>query len=214
MEKSEKKGIFVVLEGPEGAGKTTQLRKLQSELENRGHSVVVTREPGGTPLAEQLRELVKQTGAEPVTPAAELLMIEAARAQHVARVIAPALAAGKIVLCDRFTDSTSAYQGYGRGMDGAWIAELNRRVCGDTVPDRVLVFDVDRATGRMRTGKRALAADATDRFEQSDEAFHERVRAGFLALAAAAPERYRVIAAAADPEAVFGQVREAVHELF
>lgn len=180
---------LVTLEGGEGAGKTTVLAALRAALEATGREVVVTREPGGTPLAEKIRELLLQPGDEPVAAETELLLMFAARAQHVRRTVMPALERGAWVLGDRFTDSSFAYQGGGRGLDVAFIAELERRVVG-VRPGLTLLLDLDVAAGRARISGRD---PRPDRIERERDAFFERVRVAFLARAAAEPERFRVV---------------------
>ena len=168
------RGKFITLEGGEGAGKSTNLEYVRKCLAERGHEVLVTREPGGTPLAEEIRALVTAPRSEPVDAVAETLLIFAARAQHVATVIAPALTAGRWVLCDRFTDSTFAYQGGGRGVDEELLEQLAERVHGHCWPDLTIYLDapVDAALKR-------IAHRASDRFESEQEAFFERVRRVF-----------------------------------
>ena len=180
---------LVTLEGGEGAGKTTVLAALRAALEATGREVVVTREPGGTPLAEKIRALLLQPGDEPVAAETELLLMFAARAQLVRRAVLPALERGAWVLSDRFTDSSFAYQGGGRGLDVAFIAELERRVVGIR-PGLTLLLDLDVAEGRARIAGRD---PRPDRIECERDAFFERVRAAFLARAAAEPERFRVV---------------------
>ena len=186
------RGKFITLEGGEGVGKSTNLRFIIQWLENRGIEYVQTREPGGTPLAEELRGLLLAKRAEAVNPTAELLMVFAARAQHLNSVIKPALAAGKWVICDRFTDATYAYQGGGRGLDRELIEELEQTVQGDLRPDRVLLLDLDPAVGLQR----AAATGEADRFESEQLGFFNKVRAAYRARAEAAPERYAIIDAA------------------
>lgn len=201
-------GRFIVIEGSEGAGKSTQVDLLKQRLEQLGIPVRASREPGGTALGEALRALLLQADAEPMAVDAELLLIFAARAEHLAKVIRPALARGEWVLCDRFTDATYAYQGAGRGIDAARIAHLERWVQGDLCPDRVLVLDLPVVRGLARAGKRGAA----DRFEQEDLAFFERVRHAYLQRAERDPIRYRVIDASRSPEvvcdALLAQLRE------
>jgi len=180
---------FVSLEGGEGAGKTTVLDALRATLQEDGHEVVCSREPGGTPLAEMIRGLLLDPAHEPASADTELLLMFAARAQHMHETIAPALARGAWVLCDRFTDSSYAYQGAGRGLDPAWIAELERRVVG-LQPGLTLLLDIDVARGRERTRGRDLVPD---RIESERDEFFERVRAGYRARAAADPARFRVV---------------------
>ncbi|MBN8431486.1 dTMP kinase [Microbulbifer salipaludis] len=185
-------GKFITLEGGEGVGKSTNLQFITGWLEHRGIDYVQTREPGGTPLAEQLRTLLLEKREEAVDPTAELLMVFAARAQHLNTVIKPALAAGKWVVCDRFTDATYAYQGGGRGLDRALIAQLEQTVQGALRPDRVLLLDLDPEIGLQR----AASTGAADRFESEQAAFFRKVRAAYRARADVAPERYAVIDAA------------------
>jgi dTMP kinase len=194
---------FVSLEGGEGAGKTTVMEALRVSLQRDGFEVVCTREPGGTPLAEQIRGLLLDTRHEPPAAETELLLMFAARAQHVREAILPALERGAWVISDRFTDSSYAYQGGGRGLDMAFIAELERRVVG-LQPGLTLLLDLGVGAGRERTRGRDQAAggNGPDRIEREHDAFFERVRATFLARAAAEPRRFRVIDAARPADAV------------
>ncbi|WP_277052757.1 dTMP kinase [Zestomonas thermotolerans] len=185
-------GLFITLEGPEGAGKSTNRDYLADRLRERGLEVVLTREPGGTPLAERIRDLLLAPSAEPMAVDTELLLMFAARAQHLAQVIRPALERGTVVLCDRFTDATYAYQGGGRGVPETRIAELERFVQGELRPDLVLVFDLPVEVGLAR----AAARGRLDRFEQEGQGFFEGVRQAYLRRAQATPERYRIIDAA------------------
>jgi dTMP kinase len=195
-----KKGLFVTLEGPDGAGKSTQRRLLAAALRKAGHKVVETREPGGSPLAEVIRALVLDPKHHGLTDRAELLLFEAARAQHVADTILPALKVGAVVLCDRFSDSTLAYQGAGRALKRADVEWLNRFATAGLAPDLTLVFDLGSAEG-LRRAKRLKGS--ADRMEQADLAFHRRVRAAFLALARSAPRRVKRLAVdGKTPEAV------------
>jgi dTMP kinase len=198
------RGRFVTLEGIEGAGKSTLTRALGEWLEAQGHSVLLTREPGGTALAERLRQIVLERGAEQVGPVAETLVMFAARALHVQNLIKPALLRGAWVVCDRFTDATRAYQGAGRGVDAALIETLARAVQADLVPDCTLLLDLPVTAGMARA--RARSGADSDRFEAETVAFFERVRAGYLSVARAEPARVSIIDAAA-PEA---RVRAAV----
>lgn len=209
------RGKFITLEGPEGAGKSTQAKLLADVLQARGIGVVLTREPGGTPLAEELRGLLKhfRSAAESMTPEAELLLMNAARAQHVQYKILPALEAGNWVICDRFSDSTLAYQGFARGMDIAGIRAVIRMAVGNCSIDRTLLFDLPPETGFERAGRRLSTAGNYDRFEQEDRDFHQRVRHGFLTLAQEEPERFRVIRADQEIHRVHADVLEAVHDL-
>ncbi|MGY0560768.1 dTMP kinase [Luteimonas sp. A277] len=189
---------FVSLEGGEGAGKTTVLGTLRRALATGGDEVVLTREPGGTPLAETIRSLLLDPGHEPAAPETELLLMFAARAQHVREVIRPALQRGAWVLCDRFTDSSYAYQGGGRRLDAGLIETLEHAVVG-LRPGLTLLLDLDVVTGRERTRGRDLVPD---RIERERDGFFERVRAVFRDRAAAEPSRFRVIDAAQPVEAV------------
>jgi len=172
--------VFIVVEGIEGSGKSTLVNELARTLRSDGHEVVTTREPGGTPLGNAVRQLFLTTSAA-MTPLTEALLVNAARAQHVSAVIGPALSAGRTVVCDRFTDSTLAYQGYGRGLPLNDLQRLCDLATGEVNPDLVLVLDVPVSVGRARMRERAAAAD---RIESEDDGFHERVRQGFLELAA------------------------------
>ena len=185
-------GLFITLEGPEGAGKSTNRDYLAARLAERGIEVLLTREPGGTPLAERVRELLLAPSDEPMAVDTELLLVFAARAQHLERVIRPALARGCVVLCDRFTDATYAYQGGGRGVPEARIALLESFVQGGLRPDLTLVFDLPVEVGLAR----AAARGRLDRFEQEERGFFEAVRQAYLRRAAAEPQRYRILDAA------------------
>lgn len=189
---------FISLEGGEGAGKSSAIAAIRDLLQARGHEVVLTREPGGTPLAERIRDLLLGMHEESLAPETELLLMFAARAQHVREVILPALQRGAYVVSDRFTDSSYAYQAAGRGIDPGFIAELERRVVGIR-PGLTVLMDVDVRVGRARTQGRDLGPDRIER-EQDD--FFERVREGFRRRAAAEPERFRVVDAGQSPVAV------------
>ncbi len=180
---------FITLEGGEGAGKSTCITFLRDYFEKKNLPLLLTREPGGTPLAEEVRELLLRKREERVTADAELLLIFAARAQHLQQVIEPALARGEWVLCDRFTDATYAYQGAGRGLSSARIAELETMVQGDLRPGLTLLLDLPVQQGMERAAARA----EKDRFESEQLAFFERVRAGYRARAAAEPLRFRIV---------------------
>lgn len=185
-------GLFITLEGPEGAGKSTNREYLAERLREQGIEVLLTREPGGTPLAERIRELLLTPSDEAMAADTELLLVFAARAQHLAEVIRPALARGCVVLCDRFTDATYAYQGGGRGLSGTRIATLENFVQGELRPDLTLVFDLPIEVGLSR----AAARGRLDRFEQEGRDFFDAVRHTYLQRAAAEPARYRVLDAA------------------
>lgn len=205
-----RRGRFVTFEGGEGAGKSTQIRLLAAWLETQGVPVVMTREPGGTPGAERIRKLLVEGDADAWTPMTEALLHYAARVEHVARVVQPALAAGRWVLSDRFADSTIAYQGYGHGLGQARIAGLHRAALGRFRPDLTLVLDIGVARGLAR----AAARRGTEtRYESMDTAFHRRVRAGFLEIARIDPARCVVVDARAGAERVHGRVRAALAPL-
>jgi dTMP kinase len=190
------RGRFWTLEGPEGAGKTTQLARLQVRLEEAGYPVVRTREPGGDAVGERVRELLLSTE---MTAEAELLLFAAARAQNVAQIVRPALQSGALVLCDRFTDSSLAYQGFARGLSLDAIRAINVFATGALIPEKTFLLDLPAAEGlaRRRTGE-------TNRLDDESLAFHERVRAGFLSLAAAEPERFVVVDATRSEDGVAG----------
>jgi dTMP kinase len=198
---------FVTFEGGEGGGKSTQLRILAEALRGVGETVVTTREPGGAPGAEEIRRLLVEGEPGRWPAEAEALLHFAARAEHLAKVIRPALEAGRWVLCDRFADSTLAYQGYGQGLDLAWLTQLRARVVGATEPGLTLILDLPVATGLGR-------AATQQRYERMGRAFHEKLQAGFLAIAKAEPERCTVIDATRSIEAVTADVRAAVTKHF
>ena len=185
------RGLFISLEGGEGSGKTTQIRAVQMALQGQGHDVIVTREPGGTPEAEQIRGLLVRRYGGDWSAEAEALLFFAARTMHVRDLIAPALAAGKTVITDRFTDSTRAYQAYGRQFDRDWIERLNTLALGDFAPDLTLILDLPAEQGLARAAHRRTPDE--DRFETLDLDFHHRMREGYLAIALAEPRRCRVI---------------------
>jgi dTMP kinase len=203
-------GRFISLEGIEGAGKSTLARALEATLTERGLTVRLTREPGGTPLAERLRTLVLERGAERISAEAETLLMFAARAVHVENLILPALDRGEWVICDRFTDATRAYQGAGRGVDAALIERLADTVHGTLWPHRTLLLDLPVEVGLARARRRSAAGD---RFEDEDRRFFERVRARYLALAASEPARMRVLDAAGAPDDVAARARAAIADL-
>jgi dTMP kinase len=200
---SEGRGRLIAFEGTEGTGKSTCLRLIAEALRRQGCRVCETREPGGTPLGAEIRRVVMHLDGAPPTPVAELLLYLADRAQHIDAVIRPALAAGSVVLTDRFSASTIAYQGYGRALDLATVVQLDALVRGDLTPDLTIVLD-----GPVEIGLRRALVD--DRFHRADVTFHQRVRQGFLAQAAQAPERFRIIDAARPREAVAADVLAAV----
>ena len=202
-------GLFITLEGPEGAGKSTNRDYLAELLGACGREVVLTREPGGTPLAERIREILLAPAAEPMAVDTELLLMFAARAQHLAQVVRPALARGALVLCDRFVDATYAYQGGGRGVPVERIATLEAFVLGDLQPDLTLVFDLPVEIGLARAARRG----ALDRFEQEQRAFFEAVRQTYLDRAQAVPARYRLIDASRSLAEVQAELRALVATL-
>ena len=198
---------FLTLEGVDGAGKSTHIEFIADAVRPKGGHVIVTRERGGTDLAERLRQTIL---AEPMPPILETLLVFAARADHVARVIKPALAAGHFVICDRFTDATAAYQGAGHGVSAELIARLADAAHPGLRPDRTLVFDCPYEVSSARLAK---AGRALDRFEREDRAFFERVRSAYLALAKSEPSRVRVIDASGDAAAVRKQIKSALEGL-
>jgi dTMP kinase len=205
---TQQQGRFITLEGTEGAGKSTALTLVREAIEAAGHRVVVTREPGGTPLGEDLREVLlghKHTG---MSDDAELLLMFAARAEHLHQVIEPALAAGRWVICDRFTDATYAYQGGGRGLPRERIAQLEGWVQGDRRPDLTLLLDLPVAQGLERAGRRSTP----DRFESEQTAFFERVRQAYLDIAQREPGRVRTIDASQDLLAVSAAIEAVMRE--
>jgi dTMP kinase len=197
-------GRFITLEGIEGVGKSTNLHYLSHLVSDAGHDVVITREPGGTELAEQIRELVLMHSDERMPPAAELLLMFAARAVHLENKILPALAEGQWVICDRFTDATYAYQGGGRGADKALIERLEQDIQGDLRPDLTLLLDANPVVGMKRARERGEA----DRFETERNDFFVKVREAYLERARAEPHRIKVIDAAASLGDVQDNIRE------
>jgi dTMP kinase len=206
----------VTLEGGEGSGKSTQLSRLATRLEAAGRPVLVTREPGGSTLGRRIRELLVRVSEDPPSPLAELFLYAADRAHHVETVIRPALEAGRVVLCDRYADATEAYQGWGRGLSLDLIRELNGLATTGLRPDRTVVLDLPPEEGVTRSleRQRRSTAPREERFEVETVAFHERVREGYRAIAAAAQNRVRVVDAVGDPETVAARVWEAVADLF
>lgn len=198
-------GRFITFEGIDGAGKSSHIGRLADWLKSRGHAVVVTREPGGTPLAEALRDIVLHQSMDAMT---EALLVFAARRDHVQRLIRPALAAGSTVLCDRFTDATFAYQGGGRRFDLAVLEQLEAWVQAGLQPDFTLWFDLPPSVA----ARRRAAARAADRFEAEDEAFFERVRQGYERRRQAQPSRFTVLDAERTPDQVWGQVVQVLEQ--
>ena len=209
----KKRGLFITFEGPEGAGKSTQVAKLLEFLTQKGYSVVATREPGGTALAEKIREVVKgHDGSEKMHDRTELLLMEAARSQHVQELILPRLEAGVSVICDRFSDSTLAYQGGARGLDMKDIAFLNSFASVGIAPDVTFLLDLSPEDGFARTRKRSETAGQFDRFEAEKIDFHRSVRRSFLSLAAAEPERIKIIDASRDPQSIHEDIVRIINE--
>jgi len=199
------RGRFITFEGPEGSGKTTQLKILAERLRSAGHDVVETQEPGGTDIGRQIRAILLDQASTALRPTAELLLMFASRAQNVDEVILPALAAGKIVLCDRFTDSTLAYQGSGRGLGADVVYDLDRIACRGLIPHLTLLIDIDTATGLGRATK--------TRMEEQPLPFHRAVREAFLQLASDDSKRIRLLDGARDRDAVAADVWSHVETL-
>jgi dTMP kinase len=200
-------GLFLTFEGGDGTGKTTQLAKLAAVLEKKGVGVLCTREPGGSPEAEAIRDELVSGDAAKWSPLAEALLMNAARDSHLRKTIRPALASGKTVLCDRFLDSTRAYQGAAGGVDMKLIAALEKSVVGETMPDLTLIFDLDPEIGLARTKA------SEDRFERKGAEFHSRLNAAYREIARAEPERCRLIDASVPPDAVFAEIMRIVMPL-
>lgn len=203
------KGLFITLEGGEGSGKSTQIKTLAARLRDEGHEVVTTREPGGTPEAEKIRDLLVKRDGGAWTPVAEILLLFAARQMHVENLIKPALAAGKIVISDRFTDSTRAYQSYGHGAAAGMVEGINKLALDGFSPDLTFILDVPVETGLARAGKR-LKRDKSgeDRFENLDTSFHERLRQGYLDIARKEPDRCVVVDASQPMEKIAALLAE------
>ncbi len=208
---SQHRGRFIAFEGGEGAGKSTQVKALVARLRDLGLEVVQTREPGGAPGAESLRNLLVQGDAGRWSPLSELLMMYAARSDHLEKIIRPALERGAWVVCDRFADSSRAYQGAGGGVAPAFIEQVDAAVVADTQPDLVLVMDMPVDAGLHRAGARG---DHENRFESKGLAFHERLRQGFLKRAASVPERYRVLDADQPIEPLAAEIWTTVQTAF
>ena len=208
------RGKFITFEGPEGGGKSTQVQTLAEWLRKQGKKVVVTREPGGTRMSELIRALVRDEMEDPPVTRCEVLLFLAARAQVVSQVIRPALARGEWVVCDRFADSTFAYQGYGRGIDVQLLKNFNDFVTEGLVPDLTILLDVPPEVSRTRLAARqASTADTGDRIEAAGEMFHRRLREGFLDLAKAEPKRFTVIDASKSIEKVAAAVQKTVQRI-
>jgi dTMP kinase len=206
---------FITFEGLDGSGKSTHLKRAAGWLEERGVPVLLTHEPGGTPLGDELRRVFLDHDLVAADGVVELLVVFASRRQHLLEVIDPALAQGKTVLCDRFTDSTVAYQGHGRGVALADLELVDRVATGRRRPDRTLLFDLpaEQARGRGQSPRRQATPGGVDRLDAEDLAFYRRVRQGYLELAAADPDRFRVIDSAGEHGATEEQVRAALADL-
>ena len=206
-------GLFISFEGGEGCGKSTQIRRLSERLQAAGRAIVQTREPGGTPLGEAVRTLLQHDKAgEGMASLAELFLFSASRAQHVQEKILPALNAGQTVLCDRFLDSTTAYQGAARKLDPAIVSTINQIAVGDTLPDLTILIDLPPAVGMTRV--RARGDGELDRMEKEAIEFFEAVRAGYLKIAAAEPERFLVLDGNQPVEALHAEIWQAVSQRF
>ena len=211
-------GRFITFEGLDGCGKSTQLEKLAGVLRKRGLTVVTTREPGGTPTGEKIRSVLLDTGTANLSPFAELALMFASRAQHISEIIQPALATGSIVLCDRFTDSSEAYQGGGRKMGNGPVLELHKILCGDLQPDMTILMDSDVAASVERARRRNKAKVSENggahgdenRFEQESRAFFERVRSSYLAIAEREPQRVVLVNARGPAEETHARIVETV----
>jgi dTMP kinase len=199
--------MFITFEGIEGCGKSTQAGLLRELLEGRGLSVLVTREPGGSPIGEQIRHILLDPGNHGMVALAELLLYEASRCQHVEAVIKPALDAGKVVICDRFFDASTAYQGYARGLDIAMVGRLNLVATGGRKPDLTIVLDLPVDMGLMRLGRNL------DRIESEAVEFHERVRQGYLKIAENEPGRVKVVNAGGTIDDTFLEVKRLIDKL-
>jgi dTMP kinase len=214
MTNAGRRGVFITFEGPEGSGKSTQLRMLAARLREAGRDVVETQEPGGTPIGSQIRRVLLDARNRELCPTAELLLMFASRAQNVDQVILPALAAARIVLSDRFTDSTLVYQGIARGLGAEVVYDVDRIACRGLVPNLTLVIDIDTETGLARAHRRnAEAQDVETRMEEQDVSFHRRVREAYRQLASDEPRRVRLVDGARTPAEVAAEVWAAVEPL-
>lgn len=207
--------LFITFEGGEGSGKTTQINLLSKSLTAKGYKVVTTREPGGTRESEKIRNLLVQRDSGDWTPIAECLMLFAARAMHVKKVIAPALEEGRIVICDRFTDSTRAYQGYGQGLDIKKIEEINDVVLEGFTPDLTIILDIEPKKGLMRSNRRMASENLNidqpeDRYESMDMEFHKKLRKGFLEIAKKEKKRCHLVDADASIESIAKKIEKVV----
>ena len=204
------KGLFITFEGTDGSGKTTQIKLLEEYMQGKGYEVVLSREPGGTRISEIIRDLVLDPRNKEIVPLTEMILYAASRAQHVAEVIEPAVEKGKIVICDRYVDSSYAYQGGGRGMDLKIIADVNRIAINGTVPDITFFLDIDPEI----SVRRRINSTGADRIEQEKLDFHRRVYDGYKKLSILYPERIKTIDAAKSIEEISSQVRDYIDEVF
>ncbi|WP_422446224.1 dTMP kinase [Thermoanaerobacterium sp. DL9XJH110] len=202
------RGKFITIEGPDGAGKTTQVQKIADYFKQKGKKTVITREPGGTALGEKLREVLLSTGGESPVPEAEALIYAASRAQLVKRVIAPALSEGNIVICDRFLDSSLAYQGWARGLGIRRVLEINRWFMEDFFPDLTVILDIDPEVSLTRLKGRR------DRLEMESMSFHKKVREGFLNVHRMFPERTKLVDASKSRELVFSDILREIERIY
>ena len=209
------RGRFITFEGTEACGKSTQYERVMVALRERGYEIISSREPGGTRTGELIRDVLQHNASgEDICPETEVLLFAASRAQLVRNVIVPALDAGTWVICDRFMDSTTAYQGYGRGFDVEKMIEINAFAVGDTVPDLTILLDVDVDTSLARMQARVHSTgEQLDRFERETREFHEKVRAGYRAMAERWPERFRVIDSSADVDGVAAEIWRSIEPL-
>ena len=204
------RGIFITFEGTDGAGKTTQIERLTADLRQTGYDVCLTREPGGTPISEQIREMLLNPDHSEMAATTELLLYAASRAQHVSEVIKPALKAGKVVISSRFADATVVYQGYGRGLDLETINRLNRIATDGVTPDVTFVLDLPVEIGLQRVQD---SRGGLDRLEREKIEFHRRLREGYQTIARQEPQRLKIIDAQVSPEQVYAQIQEAIQPL-
>ncbi len=205
-----KKGLFITFEGTDGSGKTTQIKLLEEYMQKKGCEVVLSREPGGTRISEIIRELILDPQNKEIVPLTEMILYAASRAQHVAEVIEPAVENGKVVICDRYVDSSYAYQGGGRGMDLKIIADVNRIAVNGTVPDITFFLDIDPEI----SVRRRINSTGADRIEQEKLDFHRRVYDGYKKLSILYPERIKTIDAAGSIEEISSEIKDYINELF
>ncbi|MEZ7892372.1 MAG: dTMP kinase [Candidatus Wallbacteria bacterium] len=204
------KGIFITFEGPEGSGKSTQSNMLYEYLKNRNHDVITTFEPGGTPIANQIRSVILSRENIKMTPECEMFLYAASRSQHVREIIVPKIESGGIVICDRFTDSSIAYQGFGRELGYDRVSEIQKIATGGVMPDLTIMLDIETEIGLERTFNKRnpnKIESSADRIELENITFHKKVRDGYLKLASMFPERIKVLNANEDPKAIFEKIK-------